>query len=86
MLTTQETSDFRTRAYRSQRRDIPGRRVRVTFTGGPLDGVQIAVTEEEARNWFLGFCVPTQRGLVQVLYCRENGNTWRFDGFERGSR
>ena len=86
MLTTNEIADLRARAYRSQRRQTTGQRVRLSFTGGPLDGVQIAVTEEEARNWFLGFCVPTQRGLVQVLYCRENGNTWRFDGFERGSR
>ena len=86
MLTTQETADLRTRAYRSQRRQTPGQRTRVSFAGGALDGVQIAVTDEEARNRYLDFCVPTASGVVQSLYVRENGQTWRFDGFERGNR
>ena len=86
MLTSQETSDLRTRAWRSQRRQTPGRRVRVSFTGGPLDDTRIAVTEQEARNLYLGFCVPTRGGLVQVLYIREDGGVWRFDRFERGNR
>lgn len=62
MLTAQERTDLRTRAHRSQRRQV-----RVWLAGGPLDGAEIAVTEDEAPELFLGFCGPTRRRPVHAL-------------------
>ena len=45
----------------------------------PLDGVRITVLETDAQAWRMGFCVLTDRGLVQVLY-ESDGDTsqWRY--------
>ena len=86
MLTPNEIADLRSRAYRSQRRQIDGRRVPVTFTDGPLDDMKIAVPEASVRNLYLGFCVPTNAGVVQALYTHDDGDAWRFAKYERGGR
>ena len=69
----------------SQNRRVPGRRVPVTFHDGPLAGVRVAVPESEARARFIGWCLPTPEGLIQVMY-RRDGQAWHFRGVERGPR
>ena len=51
----------------------------ITFIDGPLDGVRITVPETETQSWQLGFCVLTDRGVVQVLYESDDDKSlWRY--------
>ena len=68
-------------AVRSQYRRVRGRRVPAAFSDGPLSGVRVTVPESEARSQFIGWCLPTPIGVVQVLYRRERGRCV-FDGAE----
>ncbi len=77
---------LRAAAHRSQSRRIDGRRVPVTFAGGPLDGQTIAVAEADARNELIGFATVTDTGCVQAVYRRGAGGVWRFDGMDAGVR
>ena len=47
-LTAHELVDLRARVRSSQRRKNLERRVAVSFQGGPLDGMTVAVGEHEA--------------------------------------
>ena len=48
-----------------------------------IDGV----TMHEAAGHYLGFCVVTDEGLVQVVYCRDDQpSVWRFERLESGRR
>ena len=84
-LTPEQTAELRRKAVASQQRRSDGRRGAVTFTGGPLDGIRIAVSEASAKSLFLGFCIVTPHGPVQVLY-RHEGGAWTFDRLEPGWR
>ena len=84
VLRPDDVARLRRSAYRSQHRNVEGRRVPILFVGGPLDGVP--VTEFDASNQFLGFAVPTDRGVVQAIYECGAGLRWQFVRLDGGLR
>ncbi len=80
-----EVEDLRgmVRAYQSRR---VGRRVRVSFQGGPLDGMRVAVEAVAATGMYLGWCAATPNGPVQVLYRAAGIGVWSFDCLDSGVR
>ena len=77
LLTRDDVSRLREMARHSQYRRRRGPRLPVAFHGGPLGGVRITVTMEQAASLYLGFCVTTDHGPVQALYSKRDDTTDR---------
>ncbi len=85
MLSDSEVNDLRgkVRAYQTRRL---GHRVPVTFQGGPLDAMRVAVEAVATTGMYLGWCATTPSGPVQVLYRAHGKGTWSFACLEGGPR
>ena len=80
-----QLKDLRGNVRAGQSRRV-GRRVPVTFRGGPLDGMRVAVEAVAATGMYLGWCAATPYGPVQVLYRADGGGVWSFDCLDGGVR
>ncbi len=85
MLTAKEVQNLREKVRTDQNRRT-GRRVPVTFQGGPLDGMRVVVETMAATGMYLGWCATTPDGPVQVLYRARGNGVWMFDCLDAGAR